>query len=336
MLDQIVVPLDGSALAECVLRHVVGLANAFHARVTLVRVVESGEDPTASGAVDPVAWHMLRAVSASYLTDVAGKLARWGVEAEVARLEGRASERIIAYADERDVDLVVLSSHGMSGLSGWNVCGVVHKVISRVRSSVMVVPAYRQEGQAEQISYRQVMVPLDGSQRAELVVPIAVSLAEAHDCKLLLTHVVRKPEIARHIPLTQEETELAARLTARNQEVMSAHLDGLAARLPVDTESLVLVADDVALALHEVVDRQQVDLVVLSAHGYSGARRFLHGSVASSFIHYGQTPLLVLQDLAKHEVLPSAAERATKTLNHDHRVLEGHGEWDLQLAQYVA
>ena len=150
MLDQIVVPLDGSALAECVLRHVVGLANAFHARVTLVRVVESGEDPTASGAVDPVAWHMLRAVSASYLTDVAGKLARWGVEAEVARLEGRASERIIAYADERDVDLVVLSSHGMSGLSGWNVCGVVHKVISRVRSSVMVVPAYRQEGQAEQ------------------------------------------------------------------------------------------------------------------------------------------------------------------------------------------
>jgi nucleotide-binding universal stress UspA family protein len=79
-------------------------------------------------------------------------------------------------------------------------------------------------------------------------------------------------------------------------------------RLPPGVETRLLSTDNVTVALHELVDREQIDLVVLSAHGYSGATRFPYGSHVVSFIAYGSTPLLIVQDLTPADVEPTAAE----------------------------
>ena len=159
---------------------------------------------------------------------------------------------------------------------------------------------------------QRLLVPLDGSQRAECVVPIAVALARNHDAELLLAHIVRRPEMPRRTVPTQEDTELADRLVERNREEMSAYLQDLKRSMRVDVDAHVLVSDNVTVALHELADSQGADLVILSAHGYSGASRWSYGSVATSFIGHGGTPLLIVQDLPRDSVEPSQAELAVK------------------------
>ncbi|MBN1641384.1 MAG: universal stress protein [Anaerolineae bacterium] len=313
MFEHILVPLDRSTLAECVLPHIAAFAKAFASHVTLLHVLNDASGAQGAPIVDPVDWHIAEAQSASYLEDVAGWLGEVGIDAEHVVLHGAAAERVIEYAAQHDVDLIVLSSHGMSGLSGWNVSSIVQKIILRAYRSILIVRAYVPAApRADRVSYRRLLVPLDGSQRAECVVPIAAALGRSHDGALLLAHVVRRPEMPRRTSPTEEDIALADRLVARNQEEASAYLEELKRQLPVEADARVLVSEDVAVALHELVDSQQADLVVLSAHGYSGAPRWSYGSVATSLIAYGSTPLLIVQDLLPDDVQPSRAELAAK------------------------
>lgn len=313
MFEHILVPLDGSSLAECVLPHVVAFASALQSDVTLLRVLARGKGAQGVPIVDPVDWHIAEAQSASYLEEVARRLGASGVETNRVALDGAAAERVIEYADQQDVDLIVLSSHGRSGLSGWNVSSIVQKIILRAYQSVLIVRAYvPTEREAGSVRYQRLLVPLDGSQRAECVMPIAVALARGHDAELLLAHVVRRPEMPRRTSPTEEDIHLADRLVERNREEVSAYLQDLIAQLRLDADFHLLVSDDVVVALHELVESQHVDLVILSAHGYSGAPLWSYGSVATSFIGYGSTPLLIVQDLAREDVEPSQAELAVK------------------------
>ena len=68
------------------------------------------------------------------------------------------------------------------------------------------------------------------------------------------------------------------------------------------------MGEHVSATLHQLADEEGVDLVVLSAHGYSGGTRFPYGGVVSSFITYGSTPVLIVQDLPVDEIEPNPAE----------------------------
>jgi len=124
----------------------------------------------------------------------------------------------------------------------------------------------------------------------------------------LLAHVVRSPEMPHRLPLTREDTELADRIVKRNYEEAKGYVDELQSRMPSSVLGHVLVGDHVPATLHQLVDEQAVDLVVLSAHGYSGNLRFLYGEVAFSFIMYGKTPVLIVQDIPAHDLQPTPAE----------------------------
>jgi nucleotide-binding universal stress UspA family protein len=71
-----------------------------------------------------------------------------------------------------------------------------------------------------------------------------------------------------------------------------------------------LVSGDVTTALHELADSEEVDLVMLAAHGYSGAPRRTYGSVTTSFVAYGSTPLFIVQDFDRDQA-PSPASTQT-------------------------
>src|SRR5690606_36169065 len=97
--------------------------------------------------------------------------------------------------------------------------------------------------------YQKVLVPLDGSQRAEVILPVVTALAQDHDPKFLLTHVVSRPEMPRHAPPSHEETELVERLVELNHAEASRYLESFAPRIPGDVETRLLVSDNVAAAL---------------------------------------------------------------------------------------
>ena len=311
MFDHILLPLDGSSLAECVLPHAVAFMRAFAARATLLYVLELESDGEQVRRVDPLDWRIRRAEAEAYLANVAERLQAADFQAEWVVLEGQPAERVVEYARNNDVDLIVLSSHGKSGLSRWNVSSVVEKIIQGAHLSFLIVRAYQPVvGDLAGLQYKRLLLPLDGSQRAECVLAPATTLARVHRAQLLAAHAVLRPSLLQRVPPTPEDVELAERLTERNRQAAAKYLEQLAPRLSVDVEARLLVTDQAAASLHDLIETENVDLVVLSAHGAAAQTKWSHGSVTTSFIDYGSTPLLVVQDLPPEEVELTEAEVA--------------------------
>lgn len=313
MFQHILAPLDGSLLAEGALPHVVALAKAFGARVTLLRVLECPTSTEQDKPLDLMDWEMHKREAHAYLAAHVDQLQAVGIPAAAVLLEGRAAACIIHFIHQSDVDLIVLSTHGISGLSAWNVSSVAQKILMRARRSIVLVRALPASTvDLTGLHYARLLVPLDGSQRAECALPVAERLAQYHRAQLLLAHVVQKPEIPQRLRRRAPDLALADRLTARNRQEVAAYLEEWQAQLGDDTQARVLVSEDVAFSLHELVEAEQVDLVVMSAHGYAGKNRWPYGSLTTSFILYGNTSLLAVQDLASEDWTQTQHEMASE------------------------
>lgn len=313
MFKHILVPLDGSSLAECVLPHTVAMGQISGARVTFLQALEPGGDQAESMVVDPLDWHMRKSEAESYLNEVRARFNEIDLDTDQAVLEGKAAQQIIDYAHQSDVDLIILSSHGKSGLSKWNISNVVQKVLMGAYTPILIIKAFQAVGEdLAELSYNQLLVPLDGSQRAECVLPWAENIAEYHLCKLLLTHVVSKPEVPRRVPLTEEESELVQRLTELNKIQGEEYMEKVKNRFSSEVEIFVRVNHNTAVALHEIVEEEDVDLVLLTAHGYSGETKWPYGGVVLNFIAYGTTPLMIFQDVSPKDAKMTNAEKAVR------------------------
>jgi len=306
MFDPILVPLDGSLLAECVLPHAVATARAFEAKVVLLRVLGQNQANDTTNLVNLVNWQIKKTEAKLYLERVGTQLKKWGLQTQTAVWEGLVAEWITEYAQAQKMKLIILSSHGQSGLSQWGISSVVQKIIYSAQTSLLIVRAHQPVASelAEQ-HYKQLLVALDGSQRAEYVLPMITLLARFHKAQIHIVHVVKAPEMARHMPLTREDVDLSNRIVTRNREEAANYLDQLQLRSPLDginVQTHLLTSDNVATVLHRFVEQEHIDLVALSAHGYSGNNSWPYGSIVNNFIMYSKVPLLIVQDLpAKHQ-----------------------------------
>lgn len=315
MFKKILVPLDKSALAESVLPHVITVAQTVQSSILLLVVSETIGSSSRSLSVDPLEWQIKRVEDDAYIQRIGTELKNTGLETEAQLMEGNPAENIVELCRISDVDLVILSSHGRSGLTGWNVSSVVHKVIQRVHTSVMIVRAYRPgPSKIEPIQYERLLVPLDGSRRAESIIPIARSLAEKKQSELQLVHIIEKPELPSRTPPKESDLELTKQIVERNREEAQNYFDHLQDRIAIEAKFAILVNDNVADALHNLIEEQNVDLVLLSAHGYGYTGQTLrpYGRLAMNLIEYGTSPLLVLQDISKGEFLMSKAEHVAR------------------------
>jgi nucleotide-binding universal stress UspA family protein len=309
MFRNILVPLDSSPLAEIVLPHTQAIAQVSNAKVHLLHVLEQLPGGRQQNGVDPFDWQILKAQAETYLSEVEVRLEKSGLQVNIDLAEGNAAESVIEFAHSHDIDLILLSSHGQSGISGWNVSSVVQKIILRAYTSVMIMRAY-QPGQTslDKALYRRILVPLDGSQRAEVVLPAATALARSQQACLILAHIVRQPEMPRRTPPSEEDIDLSNRITERNRLEAEAYLADLVQRLDVTVETRLLVSPDVYGSLHNLAEEEGVDLVLLSAHGYTGGMQWPYGNVVVSFVAYGSSPLLIVQDLPRNSIQPTRAE----------------------------
>jgi len=309
MFNRILVPLDGSSLAECVLPHAMAIAQAFDAQVTILRVLEQPHGSALTQAIDPLEWQFIKAEAEAYLNEVTTRLQNFGLKVQRTLKEGQAAESIIDFAHRNEIDLIVLSSHGQSGLSGWNISSIVQKIILRAYTSALIVRAYQSvHKDLANLGYRQLLAPLDGSQRAENVLPPTMMLSRFYGSQLLLAHLVCKPEMPSRTPLTPAEIELVNQITERNRQEATRYLEEIRSRLTSGVDLRLHISEGNSAELHNLVELEDVDLVVLSAHGYSGNPKWPYGSLTLSFIVYGTTPLLIVQDISRDEVQKTVAE----------------------------
>jgi nucleotide-binding universal stress UspA family protein len=299
MLKHILVLLDESFYAEYALAHAVAIANTLNAQVTLLRLMEQTPVTTSKHLIDPLDWQVYKMETEAELNRLSSRLKDMGLQVQQAVQEAKSAELIIDFAQEHEVDLIVvaLPDHDTGDITSQFMRHTnIPVLIARADSVVKRDPSIE--------TYHKILVPLDGSPRAEVVLSLASTLASASGAELILAHVVHKPEISRRAPLSPEDANLANQLVDRNREEGLNYMENLVSRLNGSVHYRLLVDDNVANALHDLVEQEAADLVILSAHGYSGLPRWPYGSIAGSFIAFGDKPVLVVQDLPNRSVQP--------------------------------
>jgi nucleotide-binding universal stress UspA family protein len=309
MIQRVLLPLDGSHCAEAALPHAAAIARSFDADIILFQVID-----TDNTIVDSVDWRLKEAEAAAYLGSVARQLAPRGVGFHTGA--GKPAEQTIAFAQQEEVDLIILCTHGRGGASEFNVSSTAYKILSGVGRSVMLVRP-PEEGAAtfKEITYNRVLVPLDGSFRSDWAAHIAATVARAGKAELWTAQVVPVPEMARRLPRSHEDIALAERVIASNRDAAHGHMLRMEKELSgsdLPVTSRVLVSAHVPDAIDQLVCEEEIDLVILSAHGHTASSCRPYGTVAATLLTYGTGPVVVLQDLQLTKRPPEAPTRHTQ------------------------
>ena len=323
MIRTVVVPLDGSHATEFILPFAAAAARPFGARLHLFHVLECGGDQ----GVDAVEWAFRRSRAAAYLASQADKLQEDGMEATWELGEGRAATEILKLEMRVEADLVVLGTHGRGGPTEFAMGSTSLQYLSRAPGSVLLVPTAGEQRHrlVGATGLRRMLVPLDGSRRSEWAVSLARQLAGPGGASLLLTHVAPVPELPHpDFPLAPDELELQRRITERNVRTIRTRVETLReefAQPDLTVSGRVEEHLQPPVRLLEIIEEEEPDLVVVSAHGTGvngTTAREPFGHVARFLLANPSRPTLSLQDCTSsrpkylrvgtdHSVLPERA-----------------------------
>ena len=297
-IRRILVCLDRSSFSDVALRRAISLAKTFDSAITLVYVLQPAHETAVLRVTDACSWEVARQEAGAYLERLGTETSRAsGLRVDWRLEQGHPAERITSVARELGADLIVLGSHGEDGAMAWNLGSTAQQVLAVARASVLVArsAAYAQDGCA----LKRILLPLDGSLRAESVLPTAARIARAHGAEIVLAHVVPEP-CASAMLRAADDLEVARDLATRLESSATRYLENLRDQLGREGQlvrAIVLRRADARQALLDVARKEAVDLIVLSAHGNTcnPARSF--GSVTAHLVAHSSLPLLVLQDL---------------------------------------
>ena len=295
MFKHILVPLDGSRLAEAALPYAATLATTLGAAITLIHVIEHdapSEIHSDRHLTDPEE-------AAAYLAEVAGRALpiQAAVDTHVHTNEVRDVARsIVDHADELAPDLIVMCTHGRSGLRDVFVGSIAQQVIARGNTPVLLVtPHDRGEGS---FRCRQVLVPLDGDPEHEQGLPVAVKLSEAFGAALHLLMVIPTLET-----LKGERAATGRMLPGAMRAMLDLREPGgkdyLAHQLAAIKPTGLSLSGEVARGevvpnIVEAAARMHTDLIVLGTHGKTGMDAFWSGSVTPRLSGRSDIPLLLV------------------------------------------
>ncbi len=294
----IMVPLDGSPLAERALPLGLDLAERARARLRLVLVHQTPPPP-----VDKAAARLavridlaVRRAERDYLRTTQARLAGTATKGRVrgVTLTGPVGQALADYVSELGVDLVVMATHGRGGFERAWLGSVADRLVRTLEIPVLLVRAGTEPG-SEAVPGGPVLVPLDGSPRAEEALGPALALARLWDAEIQLIQVVRPVMLATDpaLPLPSAYDEVG---TAIGRDIAQDYLDDVAERVRAAgvraTASAVLGwgAVDTLLGL-AVPDR--IGVLALATHGHGGLRRAALGSVADKLVRGASIPVLV-------------------------------------------
>ena len=288
MYSRILVPLDGSALAEAALPRAEALAHLAPSTLYLLRAAPPEEEGTA----------------ASYLETVADHLRARGLVVETLTVPGDPTEAIVWEAAHRDVDVVVMATHGRGGVGRGLLGSVADQVLHRMALPVLLV---RADQPALVGRPRRVLVPLDGSELAEQALVHARAAVGTQGEILLYQAVAPATPIVE--PMTRDSAW--AEMWENTQADALRYLEEVATPLRAAGYRVRTAAEHGVPAerIARYARQEQVDLIVVSSHGRSGAARWLLGSVADDLLRHAPAPLLLLRPLLAMAQRPLAEAR---------------------------
>ena len=306
MYRKMLVLLDGSELAEVVFPFAKELTASLDLEVFLLQVYgTSGRElvPAHRAYIEQAAeWlsHQVENVQDKLGIEAKDRYAK--VSGELA--DGYHADEILRFAEEREIDLILMASHGRSGIRRWRMGSVADKVLRASKVSILFVHAsVAATVDTDASPGKSLIVPLDGSTKAEEALPHIEALALQRSIEPVEVALVRvcdppiapsyySPELS-GVPLNSGEfmEQEMTRCKQSATEYLAVTAQRLTA-LGIKVKSEVLIGKPA----EEIIDyagKEPQSIVVMATHGRSGLSRLIYGSVAESVLVGVPNPILL-------------------------------------------
>ena len=294
MITNVLVPTDFSDEAHKALRYAAALVRRCNAHLHIVNVSEV--DFAITGPARPETNPLIsdtddgRALKQQLDAVIGGS-----VDATFHGRTGRAFDQIVRCAHEIPADLIVMSTHGRTGLKRLFLGSTAERVVQYSLSPVLVVRRDEEQliAEGQPLAIESILVPVDFSSSSAEGVRYAIDFARAFGARLVLFHSFEAPQFLTtdrsghySLPPTPEATRAAAEDQMR-QFVKAFNFNG------VDFETQIMMGKAAEAICDYAIERKS-DLIISSTHGRTGFMHVLIGSVAEHVVRYARTPVLVV------------------------------------------
>lgn len=299
MFTRILIPLDGSKTAEKVLPYARFVAGALKLPVELLAVVDIVEMATHMSAdrarhLDTMIEDSVRN-SEQYLRGVAGTFPGGNTKCTVEK--GKAEQVIIETAAADKGTLITMATHGRSGINRWLLGSIAEKVLRGATNPLLLVRA-TEEAKAERVAaLKSIVVPLDGSELAESVLPTVAELARTLKLEVVLFRAYSIPYSAYSSAEGYYAVDYEELLTAMREEAVDYLEKKTEAvkKLGIDKVSYVAKEGFAADEIISLSRKSPDNLIAMCTHGRSGVKRWMLGSVTETVVRHSGDPVLVIR-----------------------------------------
>jgi len=284
-LQEILVPLDGSGESESVLPYLRDLAPRFGSNVHILGVGIGRKIRRVNRLLE------------DYINRIASGLHSDNIKAEPVIHYGIAADRILNFIVENDIDLIIMATHGRSGVTRWWMGSVAEKVISEATAPVLLVRSKRpsKAATAGKLHFpHRILAPLDGSDIGEAALPYAETLATNSGASISLLQVVSPPGTVEASLLGGPDWR---KFVKAMRDAGEDYLKNIAERLNGKgiKSTYEVVTGDPADKIVEYADDKKVSLIAMSTHGRTGLARWVLGSIADKVLHGARIPILLVR-----------------------------------------
>jgi nucleotide-binding universal stress UspA family protein len=283
MWKKILVPLDGSDLAELALPYAEELATAFRSELILLY---------AGGASEQEYLHMHEL----YLEKMAVQTKKMVKRVSPVVVPGKPAEAIVKYTEKNDIRLIVMASHSRSGIIPWVKGGIASKVIEGVGVPLLLVKDTKRRKPQEKHLISRILLPLDGSEAGEAAITRVKELKSRLEAEVILLEVVPLGRDVRTIGgldyILYPEPEIE---TFKNEA--KEYLDKVYKRLKRGKGELKMEirTGEVPKEILDYAKQKRVSLIAISSHGHSGMTKWVFGSTAQKIMQDSPIPVLVVK-----------------------------------------
>jgi nucleotide-binding universal stress UspA family protein len=316
MFERILVPLDGSARAEVILPQISRILNREDSEILLLRVVNIPE--SAGLVMQTNVRHQEREEAQQYLHDMALRFGKTASKVHARLAEGWPAEVILETAKTEGATMIAISTHGRTGMERWAMGSVAEKIARASNVPVLMVRSFRRSPKGdlepmvpEELPFRRILVPIDGSPTSMSVIGSAEKFAELYGSDVMVLHVLPPYvppgamlpgmeaafPIMRPEPIRSEDDEVTQKAAERFR-----HSGLKVTRQTVEGEPASEILD--------LSKDRGMDLIALGTHGRTGFGRWALGSVAERVLRSAEVPLLLVRTPTPKKVArkPAAAE----------------------------
>ncbi len=287
MYDRILFPTDGSETASTVFDYALAVGSTHDATVHVLHVAET--TGVADTRVEADVGDVLEQEGETIVDGVATRAAEAGVDVVTDVRRGDPAGTIVEYTDECGVDLLVMPTHGRSGLERYLLGSVTERVVSTASSPVLTVTP--SEGDEFVYPPRDLLLPTDGSRCARLALEQAVDVADATGAMLHLLTVAETTNLGIDVSQTVVHDELEERAT----EILDGATEA-AEGASVDAVTRSIAYGRPYREIRSYSTDNGIDLVVLGTHGETDFSRYVLGGVSARLVRTSPVPVMLVPE----------------------------------------